>query len=242
MGEKNLCLVTGLGVGSVWAEYDTKQRIPFRRRVFPSYLDGKPITGIDIANTILDQSFAQLYDDDVVGLCCLGILQLVILGVESKRVVPDWMLRLANDRVAWTISLGFLCSGQHEYYNLECNLQTLVDLDGDEPTVKLMIKNVFNLWILLGHSMPAQSATQYWQPDTSSQPGSYYSFGRVPSHMGRQNLQTTIETHDDVDGIFNQHCVRTRQYLSMGDFGTDNQEKDEKQSQNDKTGLGMEKL
>ncbi|GJY40447.1 hypothetical protein Tco_0427717 [Tanacetum coccineum] len=39
----------------------------------------------------------------------------------------------------------------------------------------------------------------------------------------------------------NPHCVRTRQYLSMGDFGTDNQEKDEKQSQNDKTGLGMEK-
>ncbi|GJU91179.1 hypothetical protein Tco_1303602 [Tanacetum coccineum] len=38
----------------------------------------------------------------------------------------------------------------------------------------------------------------------------------------------------------NPHCVRTRQYLSMGDFGTDNQEKDEKQSQNDKTGLGME--
>ncbi|GJT98335.1 hypothetical protein Tco_1093853 [Tanacetum coccineum] len=38
-----------------------------------------------------------------------------------------------------------------------------------------------------------------------------------------------------------KHCVRTRQYLSMGDFGTDNQEKDEKQSQNDKTGLGMEK-
>ncbi|GJW38882.1 hypothetical protein Tco_0064727 [Tanacetum coccineum] len=32
---------------------------------------------------------------------CRSILQLVILGVESKRVVPDWMLRLANDRVAW---------------------------------------------------------------------------------------------------------------------------------------------
>ncbi|GKC91439.1 hypothetical protein Tco_1152088, partial [Tanacetum coccineum] len=50
---------------------------------------------------ILDQSFSQLYDDDVVGLCCLCILRLVILGVESTRVVPDWMLRLANDRVAW---------------------------------------------------------------------------------------------------------------------------------------------
>ncbi|GJX36082.1 hypothetical protein Tco_0247639 [Tanacetum coccineum] len=53
--------------------------------------------------------------------------------------------------------------------------------------------------------MPAQSATQYWQPDTSSQPGSYYSFGRMPSHMDRQNLQTTIETHDDVDDIFYQN-------------------------------------
>ncbi|GJW60965.1 hypothetical protein Tco_0110300 [Tanacetum coccineum] len=46
---------------------------------------------IDIANMIVDQSFAQLYDDDAVSLCCLGILQLVILGVESRRVVPDWM-------------------------------------------------------------------------------------------------------------------------------------------------------
>ncbi|GJW50275.1 phospholipase-like protein [Tanacetum coccineum] len=101
-GREEFCLVTGLRFGvQNWAEYDTKERIPFRRRVFPSYLDGQPITGIDIENMIDDQSFAQLYDDDAVGLCCLGILQLVILGVESKRVVPDWMLRLANDRIAW---------------------------------------------------------------------------------------------------------------------------------------------
>ncbi|GKA40721.1 phospholipase-like protein, partial [Tanacetum coccineum] len=101
-GREEFCLVTGLRFGvQNWAEYDTKKRIPFRRRVFPSYLDGQPITGIDIENMINDQSFAQLYDDDAVGLCCLGILQLVILGVESKRAVPDWMLRLANDRIAW---------------------------------------------------------------------------------------------------------------------------------------------
>nr|GEZ80677.1 phospholipase-like protein [Tanacetum cinerariifolium] len=96
------CLVTRLRFGvQNWAEYDTKKRIPFRRWVFLSYLDGQPIKGIDIANLIVDQSFAQLYDDDVVSLCCLGVLQLVILGVESRRVVLDWMLRLANDRVAW---------------------------------------------------------------------------------------------------------------------------------------------
>nr|GEW62671.1 phospholipase-like protein [Tanacetum cinerariifolium] len=52
-----------------------------------------------------------------------------------------------------------------------------------------------------------RSATQYWQPDISSQPGSYYSFGQVTSHMGRPNLQTTIETHHDVDGIFDQTWI-----------------------------------
>ncbi|GJS43467.1 hypothetical protein Tco_0568510 [Tanacetum coccineum] len=51
--------------------------------------------------------------------------------------------------------------------------------------------------------MPDQSASHYWQP--SSHPGSYNSFARVPSHMGRQNLQTTIDTQHDVDGIVDQN-------------------------------------
>ncbi|GKB58449.1 phospholipase-like protein [Tanacetum coccineum] len=53
--------------------------------------------------------------------------------------------------------------------------------------------------------MPEQSASHYWQP--SPQPGSYYSFGQVPSHMGRPNLQTTIETQHDVDGIVDQNIL-----------------------------------
>ncbi|GJX23308.1 hypothetical protein Tco_0227753 [Tanacetum coccineum] len=328
----------------------------------------------DIANLILDESFAQLYDDDVVGLCCLGILQLVILGVESKRVVPDWMLRLTNDRVVWDKYPW----GSYVWPTLYSQLRNAVvkrwsPLYVDEPTDEDDSKKysifgytwAFKTWILesyrvtaityfdrynryprvaawnkkkgrflgpmvipffegnmpaarltpddnearsdwwissrayfdgfieiernkkevhdimeemrkfreemkvqpvrqenkepiiadqhyglsdlsqfqsmqggpslfpehvnspyfnmgtppnfqtpmpsqLGSSvwqrqMSAQSATQYSQPGTSSQPGSYYSFGRVPSHIGRQNLQTTIETHDDVDGIFDQN-------------------------------------
>ncbi|GJZ68017.1 phospholipase-like protein [Tanacetum coccineum] len=322
-GREEFCLVTGLRFGvQNWAEYDTKKRIPFRRRVFPSYLDGQPITGIDIENMIDDQSFAQLYDDDAVGLCCLGILQLVILGVESKRVVPDWMLRLANDRIAWDKYPW----GSYVWPTLYSQIRNAIvkrwsPLYVDEPTNEDDSKKysicgytwAFKTWILesyrvtattffdrynryprvaawnkkkgrflgpmvipffegnmpaarltpddnearsdwwisskayfdgfigqggpssfQGHvnssyfnmgtppnfqtpmpsqpgssvwqrQMSAQSATQYWQPDTSSQPGSYYSFGRVPSHIGRQNLQTTIETHDDVDGIFDQN-------------------------------------
>nr|GEZ84790.1 hypothetical protein [Tanacetum cinerariifolium] len=51
---------------------------------------GQPVTGIDVANVIVGPTFAELYDDDVVGLCCLGILQLLILGAESRRNIPEW--------------------------------------------------------------------------------------------------------------------------------------------------------
>nr|GEU49916.1 hypothetical protein [Tanacetum cinerariifolium] len=56
--------------------------------------------------------------------------------------------------------------------------------------------------------MPEQSASHYWQP--SPQPGSYYSFGQVSSHIGRPNLQTTIETQHDVDGIVDQRVSKTK--------------------------------
>ncbi|GJT16846.1 hypothetical protein Tco_0875552 [Tanacetum coccineum] len=51
--------------------------------------------------------------------------------------------------------------------------------------------------------MPEQSASHYWQP--SSHPGSNYLFGQPPSHMVRPNVQTTIETQHDVDGIVDQN-------------------------------------
>nr|GFC27927.1 phospholipase-like protein [Tanacetum cinerariifolium] len=99
---EEFCLVTGLRFGvENREEYDTQANLPFRRRVFSSHLDGQPITGIDIVNAIAGPTFVELYDDDAVGLCCLGILQLVLLGAESRRNVPEWLLRIANDRVAW---------------------------------------------------------------------------------------------------------------------------------------------
>nr|GEZ24269.1 hypothetical protein [Tanacetum cinerariifolium] len=43
--------------------------------------------------TLIDsKAFDRLHEDDVVSLCCLGILQLVLLGVEDRCHVPDWML------------------------------------------------------------------------------------------------------------------------------------------------------
>ncbi|GKD84091.1 phospholipase-like protein [Tanacetum coccineum] len=102
-GREEFCLVTGLRFGvEYWADYDNDEDpIPFRRRVFSSSLDGEHITG-KIVETLIDSKlFDRLHDDDAVSLCCVGILQLVLLGVEGRHSVPDWILRLANDRVRW---------------------------------------------------------------------------------------------------------------------------------------------
>ncbi|GJZ10100.1 phospholipase-like protein [Tanacetum coccineum] len=57
-----------------WTDYnDESDPIPFRRRVFSSSLDGQRIRG----------------------------KHLVLLGLEDRRPVLNWILRLANDRDGW---------------------------------------------------------------------------------------------------------------------------------------------
>nr|GEV30551.1 phospholipase-like protein [Tanacetum cinerariifolium] len=91
------CLVTGLrfGVKNLADYNDPELHIPFRIRVLPSCYDGDHIIGYAVLEIIQDDVFDRLHDEDAVSLCCLGILQLVLLGVEAKRRIPDWMLRVA---------------------------------------------------------------------------------------------------------------------------------------------------
>nr|GEW68861.1 hypothetical protein [Tanacetum cinerariifolium] len=102
-GKEEFCLVSGLkfGVENSTDYNKAKDPILFRRRVFSSNLDGGPIRGKDVGLLIESDVFKKLDDNDVVSLCCVGILQLVLLGVEDRRHVPNWILRLANDRVSW---------------------------------------------------------------------------------------------------------------------------------------------
>nr|GEY65527.1 transposase, MuDR, MULE transposase domain protein [Tanacetum cinerariifolium] len=97
---EEFCLVTVLKFGvENWTDYNNEEeRIPFRRRVFSSSLDGQPIRGKNVVTLIKSEKFKKLDDNDAVSLCCVGILQLVLLGLEDKRLVPNWILRLANDR------------------------------------------------------------------------------------------------------------------------------------------------
>nr|GEX59205.1 hypothetical protein [Tanacetum cinerariifolium] len=100
---KEFWVVTCLrfGVENLADYNDGELPILFRRRVFSLSLDGEHNTSNMVFRIIDDELFDRLHDDDAVSLCCLGILQLVSLGVEGKPKIPDWMLRLENDRVGW---------------------------------------------------------------------------------------------------------------------------------------------
>ncbi|GJQ91782.1 transposase, MuDR, MULE transposase domain protein [Tanacetum coccineum] len=311
-GREEFCLITGLRFGvENWEEYDTQANLPFRRRN----------------------------------------LATVLLGAENKRNVPEWLLRIANDRVAWneypwgsyvwptlysqlrnatvrrwgplyvdqptneddwtTYSIfgytwafksfrvnatryyerlnqyprvaawrkrkgrftvekvlplfeavktwrkfpsGYLLTFVEQKIELERNKKVVDDIKEemqkfkeemnarpvrqenivpiivgphyglsdfsefqkhasmDFCNIKYMVRppNIQTpMWSQPGsydrqRQMPEQSASHYWQP--SSHPGSYASFGQgqVPSHMGRPDMQFTIDTQHDVDGIVDE--------------------------------------
>ncbi|GJY86532.1 phospholipase-like protein [Tanacetum coccineum] len=176
-GREEFCLVTGLKFGvENLAEYgDVESRIPFRRRVFPSNLDGEPITGTVVYKIIDSELFDRLDDDDAVSLCCLGILQLVLLGVEGKRRIPTWLLRLANDRVGWDNYPWGSYVWPTLYSQLKnANVKRWPKLYATQPTSEIEINSysifgytwAFKTWILESFRV---TATRY-----------YYRYNRYP--------------------------------------------------------------
>nr|GEZ87882.1 hypothetical protein [Tanacetum cinerariifolium] len=91
---EEFCRVSGLkfGVENSTDYNKAKDPIPFRRRVFFSDLDGRPIREKNVGLLIESDVFTNLDDNNTVSLCCVGILQLVLLGVEDRRPVPNWIL------------------------------------------------------------------------------------------------------------------------------------------------------
>ncbi|GKB16061.1 phospholipase-like protein, partial [Tanacetum coccineum] len=154
-GREEFCLVTGLKFGvENWTDYNNEEeRIPFRRRVFSSSLDGKPVRGKKVETLIKSDEFKKLDDNDAVSLCCVGILQLVLLGLEDRRPVPNWILRLANDREGWDKYPW----GSHVWPTLyqklnDANVRRWPTLYATLPTQMKLIRKVIRLLALLGHS------------------------------------------------------------------------------------------
>ncbi|GJR09881.1 zinc knuckle CX2CX4HX4C containing protein [Tanacetum coccineum] len=98
---EEFCLITGLRFGVDFSSLYLKGHIPFMRRVFDSAMDGYHITARMLEAKIMSEHFCTINDHDAVSLCLLAILELVLLGQEPRHNVPDWCLRLVNDRKAW---------------------------------------------------------------------------------------------------------------------------------------------
>nr|GEY41118.1 phospholipase-like protein [Tanacetum cinerariifolium] len=60
--------------------------------------------------------------------------------------------------------------------------------------------------------MPEQSASHYWQP--SPQPGSYYSFGQVPSHIAQYKLEIYID-HIGVNFVMHKYIFQNVSLAEM---------------------------
>ncbi|GJW48566.1 phospholipase-like protein [Tanacetum coccineum] len=218
-GREEFCLVTGLKFGvEYWADYnDEDEPIPFRRRVFPSSLDGKHITGKIVEKMIKSQSFNKLHDDDAVSLCCIGILQLVLLGVEDRRAVPDWILRLANDRDGWDKYPWGSYVWPTLYYQLrDANIRRWPSLYATEPTNEVDKKTysifgftwAFKVYVDIGGVLtPANNSffnmgtPTNWQTPMPSHPGSSNWQSQMPSYTPTPNWQPPIPSHPGDAGL-----------------------------------------
>ncbi|GJR14402.1 phospholipase-like protein [Tanacetum coccineum] len=96
-GREEFYLVNGFRFGVYYSDdYKKEGPVPFRRRVFESAKDGKPITGKMLEEKIKSGFFYRLNDHDAISLCYVAIFQFVLLGLKDRRKVLDWILRLAN--------------------------------------------------------------------------------------------------------------------------------------------------
>ncbi|GJU77756.1 hypothetical protein Tco_1274826 [Tanacetum coccineum] len=141
-----------------------------------------------------DELFDRLHDDDAVSLCCLGILQLVLLGVEGKRRIPDWLLRLANDRVGWDNYPWGSYVWPTLYSQLKnANVRRWPKLYATQPTSKIDKKT----YSIFGYTWAFKGGPSSFQTHPNS--SSFFNIGTPthwhtprPSQHGSSNRQTQM--------------------------------------------------
>nr|GFA13347.1 phospholipase-like protein [Tanacetum cinerariifolium] len=230
---EKFCLVSGLkfGVENSTDYNKAKDPIPFRRRVFSSDLDGRPIRGKDVLLLIESDAFKRLEDNDAVSLCCVGILQLVLLGVEDRRPVPNWILRLANDRVSWEKGYQQMKEKNVDMYEKltrfiedmrrvpEANTTPIIadqHFDGAPSAFNTLANNssFFNMPTPSNLQTPHQSnwlSQSNWQTPNQSYLGTLNSQPPIPSQPDTSNWQNPMTSRHHDAGILDPNlCDRAR--------------------------------
>nr|GEY83404.1 phospholipase-like protein [Tanacetum cinerariifolium] len=177
-GRKEFCLVTGLSFGVEYsADYNNEDDpIPFRRRVFSSAIDGKPITGTMLESKIKSEKFYRLNDHDAVSLCCVAILQFVLLGLEDRWAHDYYKRERRYPRVvAWRAKKKFFRNGFPQGGPSSFPTQPSPSyFEGAQATPSYV------------HNM----ATSNWKTPMPSHPGTSNWRSQMPSHSATPNWQT----------------------------------------------------
>ncbi|GKA72959.1 phospholipase-like protein [Tanacetum coccineum] len=128
-----------------------------------------------------------------------GILQFVLLCVEGKRRIPDWMLRLANDRVGWDNYPWGSYVWPALYSQLKnANIRRWPKLYATQPTTKIDKKSysIFRYtWAFKGNMPDArltpdetEARSDWWISSRAYFDGGIGQAERVPRHLNRQNM------------------------------------------------------
>nr|GEU46011.1 phospholipase-like protein [Tanacetum cinerariifolium] len=158
-----------------------------------------PLVLITCRKIIKDEVFNRLYDEDAVSLCCLGILQLVLLCVEAKRRIPDWILRLENDKVGWDNYPWDSFVWPTLYSQLKnTNVKWWPKLYASQPANEIDKKaySIFGYTWAFKRNLPAarltpdetEARSNWWISSRAYFDGSIGQTEILPHHLNRQNM------------------------------------------------------
>nr|GEZ49452.1 hypothetical protein [Tanacetum cinerariifolium] len=233
---KEFCLVSGLKFGvENFTDYNkAKDPIPFRRRVFSSDLDGRPIRGNYVLLLIESDVFKRLDDNDAVSLCCVGILQLVLLGVEDRRHVPNWILSDPTNETetksysiegfAWGFKTWILESFQaatDDYYTRYRRHPRIVAWSSKHKFYRNMLKPMLHGQLPVERLVPdeTEARSRWWVSSRAYFDGRSFEEEHIPRHLNRNNyFEVPSEMYQD----FEEH---RRGYQQMKEKNADMYEK-----------------
>ncbi|GJR54278.1 hypothetical protein Tco_1404799 [Tanacetum coccineum] len=166
-----------------------------------------------VEKLITSEFFDRLHDDDAVSLCCVGILQFVLLGLEDRCGVPDWILWLANDRDGWdkypwgsyvwstlysqlrdanafkTWILESFRVGANDYYKRHRRYPRIVAWSSKKKFYRHMIRGFFRGRLPTERLTPDENEARsdWWVSSRAYFDGRISEAERVPRHVNRQN-------------------------------------------------------
>nr|GEX66853.1 transposase, MuDR, MULE transposase domain protein [Tanacetum cinerariifolium] len=174
LGQQLELTVSGLkfGVENSTTYNKAKDLIPFRRRVFSLDLDGRPIRGKNVGLLIENDVFKKLDDNDAVSLCCVGILQLVLLGVEDRHV-----------------DLGVFSSSMGDYYTRYRRHPRIDAWSSKHKFYRHMLKLMLHGQLPVERLVPdeTEARSRWWVSSREHFNGRSFEDEKIPRHLNRNN-------------------------------------------------------